>query len=367
MMNVTPRVIIAAGGTGGHLWPAVSLAQAMQRLEPRSEFLFVGAGRPVEAKILELAGFKRVTLESSGVKGRGPLGQIKAVWQCLTGVVRSLRIFDEFKPNLFFGTGGYVTVPVGVAAKIKGVPLLLHEQNSRPGLSNRILARLAMGVYLGFEAAEKSFPAGKTLVVGNPVRSEIEALHGQARSFDRKPVTVLVTGGSQGARGINRQAAPALAALHRSGLELRVVHQAGEADREWVEDVYKEAGLQARVAGFFQDMASLYAEADLAIGRAGALTLAELAEAKLPSVLVPLPTAADDHQTANAQALTDSGAAVMMAEKDLTPESFEALIGGLLGEPGRLEKMSGAAAAQAGLNAAEAMARDCLKLIEGKA
>lgn len=346
--------------------PAVSLAEAVRRLEPEAEFLFVGAGRPVEAKILDPAGYRRVTLESSGIKGRSLGEGLKAVRQCFSAVGRSLKIIGEFKPDLFFGTGGYVTVPVGLAAKIKGVPLLLHEQNSRPGLSNKVLARLARKVFLGFEEAAYYFPAGKTVFTGNPVRPEIAALHERDRSFDGRPFKVLVTGGSQGARALNRAAAPALAALHKSGRDLSVVHQAGEADREWVEEVYREAGLRAETAGFFQDMASRYAEADLVVARAGALTLAELAASKLPSVLVPLPTAADDHQTVNARALVQAGAAVMAAERELTAESLANLIGGLLDEPGRLEKMAEAAGRQARLTAAEDMARICLELIKGR-
>lgn len=361
----SPRVIIAAGGTGGHLWPAVSLAQAIKRRSPEAKFLFVGTGRPVEAKILEPAGFDRVVLESSGIKGRNLVSQVKALGQCFRAVGRSLEIIGEFKPNLYFGAGGYVTVPVGLAARIKGVPLTLHEQNSRPGLSNKVLARLAKKVFLGFEDAVSSFPAGKTVFTGNPVRPEIAALHERVRKFSGRTARVLVTGGSQGARALNRTAAPALAALHQAGLNFSVTHQAGEADRQWVEEVYREACLQATVAEFFQDMASLYAEADLVIGRAGALTLAELTAAKLPSILVPLPTAADDHQTVNASALANAGGALMVKEKEMTADSLQALIGGLLGDAGQLEKMSVAAARQARLNADEDMARICLNLIEG--
>ena len=360
-----PRIIIAAGGTGGHLWPAVSLAQAIRRMEPAAEFLFVGAGRPVEAKILEPAGFDRVVLESSGVKGRSLGGQIKALGQCFPAVARSLKIVDKFRPNLYFGAGGYVTVPVGLAARLKGVALALHEQNSRPGLSNKVLARLAKKVFLGFEEAATSFPAGKTVFTGNPVRPEIVALHDRVRQFGGRPGRVLVTGGSQGARALNRTAAPALAALRQAGADFSVVHQAGEADRQWVEDVYGEAGLAATVAEFFQDMASLYAQADLVIGRAGALTLAELTAARLPSILVPLPTAADDHQTINARALTNAGGALTAVERDMTVESLKELIGGLLSSPERLGKMSAAAGRQARLSADEDMARACLNLIEG--
>ena len=362
----SPRIIVAAGGTGGHLWPAVSLARAVQRLEPASEFLFVGTGRPVEARILEPAGFDRVVLESSGVKGRSLGGQIKALGQCALALGRSLKIVDKFRPNLYFGAGGYVPVPVGLAARIKGVPLTLHEQNSRPGLSNKVLARLAKKVFLGFEDAAGAFPAGKTVFTGNPVRPEIAALHERTRQFGGRAAKVLVTGGSQGARTLNHTVAPGLASLHhRSGADFSIIHQTGPEDCQWVEQIYREAGVEATVAEFFQDMAALYDQADLVISRAGALTLAELTAAKLPSILSPLSTAADDHQTVNARSLVNAGAALMATTNDISAELIEDWVGGLLNDPGRLEKMSEAAGRQARLSADEDMARACLKLIEG--
>ncbi|MDR2945881.1 MAG: undecaprenyldiphospho-muramoylpentapeptide beta-N-acetylglucosaminyltransferase [Candidatus Adiutrix sp.] len=365
MASAIPRILIAAGGTGGHLWPAVSLAQAVRRKSPEAEFLFVGAGRPVEAKILDPLGFSRKILEVGGLKGRSLGRQITALGQCFRAVGQSLKIVDEFRPNLFFGAGGYVTVPVGLAARLRGLPMTLHEQNSRPGLSNKVLGRLAKKIFLGFEDAAPAFAASKILFTGNPVRPEIAALHSQPRSFGGRATRILVTGGSQGARALNRAAAPALAVLHKSGVALTVVHQSGEADRSWVEDVYREAGMTAVVAEFFQDMASLYAETDLVIGRAGALTLAELAAAKLPSILVPLPTAADDHQTRNAIALSEAHAAVVVPEKVLA-EHLRTVIAGLLIAPQQLENMSAAAGRLARLAADDEMAEACLKLIVGE-
>lgn len=362
-----PKIIIAAGGTGGHLWPAVSVAQALTQLVADTEFLFVGAGRPVEAKILDPAGFSRVVLPSSGLKGRSLGAGVKALWQCGLAVRQSLKIIQDFKPDVFLGTGGYVTVPVGLAAKIKGVPILIHEQNSRPGLSNCVLARLAKTVFLGFEDAANSFPNGKTLFVGNPVRPEIAALHSRPVEEHIGSLRILVTGGSQGARALNRAAAPALALLAQAGHQLQVVHQAGDDDRQWVEDVYSQVGLKATVAGFFEDMASIYAATDLVICRAGALTLAELAAAGLPSILVPLPTAADDHQTVNARSLVGAGGALMLPEKDLTPESLAALTAGFLGNKDRLNLMRQAALKLACLGADLEMARVCQNYFKGKA
>lgn len=361
-----PRILIAAGGTGGHLWPALSLARSLQALRPRAEFLFVGAGRPMEAKIIDPAGFRRVTLESSGLKGRSLLAGAKALWQCLTATKKAVGLIREFRPHLVFGAGGYVTVPCGLAARLTGTPLVIHEQNSRPGLSNRVLGKLADKVLTGFREAGSGFPAHKTMFTGNPVRPEIAALHTLERDFHHSPLTVLVTGGSQGAAGVNRVAAPALAGLHRQGLSLAVVHQAGTADLEWVRSVYGEADCNAQVEDFFHDMASLYGQANLVISRAGAITLAELTAARLPSLLLPLPTAADDHQTVNARQLEAAGAGLRFSEKDLTPDQLAQSLRELIEDPDRLAAMSRAAGDLAALDAAGHMARICLELIDGQ-
>jgi UDP-N-acetylglucosamine--N-acetylmuramyl-(pentapeptide) pyrophosphoryl-undecaprenol N-acetylglucosamine transferase len=308
------------------------------------------------------AGFRRVVLESSGFKGRGPAAQARALWQCLVGTRRALGLIRAFRPHLCFGAGGYVTVPVGLAAGLAGIPLVIHEQNSRPGLSNRVLGQLARKVLVGFDEARASFPAGKTVFTGNPVRPEIAALHEVRRDF-QLPLTILVTGGSQGAAGLNRVAAPALAGLHRQGLSLAVVHQAGTDDLQWVRSVYGEAMVNAQVEEFFPNMADLYGRVDLVIARAGAITLAELTAARLPSLVVPLPTAADDHQTVNARTLAEAGAALVFPERTLTAGALAAAVADLAGDPARLTAMSRAAGEKAALGADEHAARICLELM----
>lgn len=354
---------MAAGGTGGHLHPAMSLARALGALEPEAEFLFIGAGRPLEAALLDPAGFRHVALRSSGLKGRGLGDQVKALWQCLAATREALGLIREFQPQLCFGAGGYVTVPVGLAARLSGTPLVIHEQNSRPGLSNRVLGRLAKLVLLGFEEAASSFPAGKTLFTGNPVRAEIAALHNRERFYDHSPLTVGVTGGSQGASGLNKAVAPALVNLYQAGQLIRVIHQTGEGDYEWVSDLYQKIGLPAEVRPFITDMVDFYNQADLVVSRAGALTSAELTAARRPSVLVPLPTAADDHQTVNARQLEAAGAAILQPQREMSPENLASVLRGLLADRERLKAMSEAAGQLARLGADEVMARACLKLI----
>ncbi|MDR0881235.1 MAG: undecaprenyldiphospho-muramoylpentapeptide beta-N-acetylglucosaminyltransferase [Candidatus Adiutrix sp.] len=359
----TLKIIAAAGGTGGHLSPAIALVKAIQSLEPGASALFIGTGRPIEAKMVEPAGYQRVVIQASGLKGRGGAGQLKALGQCLTATWAALKILRNYGPDICLASGGYVTVPVGLAAWLTGVPLVIHEQNSRPGLSNRVLGHLARKILVGFESSVGGFPDKKTQVVGNPVRPELAAVHDLERNFRGQPLHIGVTGGSQGASGLNRVVAPALVALGQSGLNFTVIHQTGEADLAWVRDLYQEAGLEAQVQGFIGDMARFYARADLVIARAGALTIAELTAARLPSILVPLPTAADDHQTTNAQFLKAAGAALVVAERDLTPERLSQMIRSLLSDPARLEALSLAAAALARLDADMVMARAALKVI----
>jgi UDP-N-acetylglucosamine--N-acetylmuramyl-(pentapeptide) pyrophosphoryl-undecaprenol N-acetylglucosamine transferase len=362
----SPRFILAAGGTGGHLWPALSLALALKKIQPEADCLFVGGGRPVEAAIVEPAGFRRVVLHSGAWKGLGPAARVKGLWRVWAGFWEALGLLRSCRPLVCFGAGGYVTVPVGLAAWFLGVPLVIHEQNSRAGLSNRVLGRLAARVCLGFEEAAPSFPAGRVVITGNPVRPEITALHKMERNFDRGPLTILVTGGSQGARALNMAAAPALAGLVRRGLAVRIIHQTGTADLAEVRRIYLEAGVTAEAAEFYQDMASLYSRADLVVGRAGAITLAELAAAGLPAVLVPLPTAADDHQAINARFFEKAGAALVLPQAALSAETLAEVLTGLLNAPERLAALSRAAAGLARLDADVRLAGICLELAESR-
>lgn len=340
MRPIPSRILIAAGGTGGHLWPAVAMARYIKKVQSKTEFLFVGTGKPVEEKILGTENWNRTVLKASGIKGRGIWGKIGALAKCAVGIFAAAKIIKTFHPGLVIGFGGYVTVPVGLAAKLCKIPLVLHEQNSWPGLSNRVLAKMADLVMLGFEEAAPAFSGVTTVYTGNPVRPEIEALSNLSRDFNHEKARILITGGSQGAAALNKIVSQALVLLHKNGVSFTVTHQTGEADCERIADFYAEAGIENRTEAFFQDMATLYAGADLAISRAGAITIAELAAAKLPSILVPLPTAADDHQTINARHLSERGAAILMPQNDLSPELLAETLAGLLNKRETLKEMS---------------------------
>ncbi|KXS55648.1 MAG: hypothetical protein AMR96_07025 [Candidatus Adiutrix intracellularis] len=358
------RFILAAGGTGGHLWPALSLALALRKIRPEMDFLFIGAGKELEARIVDSAGFKRVVLKVSGLKGLGLLNRLKGLGRCLVAFLEALWFLKSYKPQLCFGAGGYVTVPVGLAAWVRGVPLIIHEQNSRPGLSNKFLGLLSQRVMLAFEEAAGAFPLSKIVVTGNPIRPEIAALNNQRRIFNRGSLVILVTGGSQGARGLNRVVAPAVVLLHQKGLTFQLIHQTGAADLEQLRSFYQEAGLTAEVSDFFQDMPGLYSRVNLVVSRAGAITVTELTAARLPSVLVPLPTATDDHQMSNARHLEAAGAAVIQSQLGLTSTGLAALLETLLVNPSRLAAMSEAAGDLFRPGAAERMAAICLELTQ---
>jgi UDP-N-acetylglucosamine--N-acetylmuramyl-(pentapeptide) pyrophosphoryl-undecaprenol N-acetylglucosamine transferase len=364
--KTAPFFLIAAGGTGGHLLPALSLAKAIKRELPQAQFLFVGAGKAVEEKILAPENWNRTVLKTSGIKGRGLAAKVKALAECAAGVWAARKIIRANQPDLVIGAGGYVTVPVGIAAKLCGVPLLLHEQNSRPGLSNKVLAKMAKLVMLAFDEAAPAFTGVKTVVTGNPVRPEIEALANLPRDFSAEKARILVTGGSQGAKALNDVASKALSILHEKGKTFTVTHQTGEGDCGAITSFYAERGVENTTAAFFQDMAALYANTDLVIGRAGAATIAELAAAGLPSILVPLPTAADDHQTVNAKSLSERGAAKLLPQKDLSPEKLAETLAELLGDREQVKIMSSAARQAARLGADAEMARIAIKVMNGE-
>jgi UDP-N-acetylglucosamine--N-acetylmuramyl-(pentapeptide) pyrophosphoryl-undecaprenol N-acetylglucosamine transferase len=350
------RILMAAGGTGGHIMPAVAAAQAIRQLDPAAEFLFVGAGRPAEEAVLGPGGWERASVNAAPIKGKGPLAKAKGVFRAVSALFQAAAIVRRFKPDLVFGAGGYSSGPVGLAARLSGVPLFIHEQNRRPGLTNRLLARLSSRVFLGDPGAAGHFARAKTLYVGNPVRPEIFADSPKEPS-PGKPFTLLVLGGSQGAESLNRAVGSALAGLKGLG-GVRVIHQAGAAGEKSLRPLYEASGLDFELGAFFTDMARLYREADLALCRAGALTLAELAAAGAPSALVPLPWAADDHQTRNAEAFEEAGAALTVPEKALTGEKVVSLVEGFLDVPGRLARMSKAAMGLARRDSAARMAAE---------
>ncbi|MDR2352745.1 MAG: undecaprenyldiphospho-muramoylpentapeptide beta-N-acetylglucosaminyltransferase [Deltaproteobacteria bacterium] len=343
MANIPKRFLMAAGATGGHIMPAVALIDTLREGLPDLEVLFVGVGREAEAKILDPLGFKRQVISGAGLKGHGVFKKGIGLLKTFKGYFEAFLIIRRFKPDVAFGTGSYAAGPVGLAAFTLRVPLFIHEQNRYPGLTNRFLGKFAKIIFLG-EEDTVGFNPTKTVFTGNPVRAEIRALKDlplpSLRRKPEDPFTLVVLGGSQGARKINETVLEIVSQLFESSKNLRLFHQAGNDGVKLCENIYQRFGEKITLKPFFTDMARLYSEADLIIARAGALTLAELAYAGVPAILIPLPTAADDHQTLNARAREAKGSAILIPESDLTGELLLNTLLNLLNSPQRLRDMA---------------------------
>jgi len=326
------RLIVTGGGTGGHLFPALAVATAIRDRFPEGEVLFIGTSRQIDNQVLAKQEFRREVITFSGVKGLGLAGLLHAATRLPIALFQSLAIIRNFGPDLVFAVGGYVTVPVLVAAKMLRAPICIHEQNSVPGLANRVGGRLAKKICISLPC-RPPFAEAKTVMTGNPVRREILEAARQKKSWPGGICTLLILGGSQGARRVNELVLDAVRLLQDKGIEIRVIHQTGPADVNKVRSGYKKMGVQAQVGAFFTNMAKAYTLADLVVSRAGATTLAELAVMGLPAVLIPYPHAADDHQTTNARYYERGGGAVVAQEAGLDGRKLAAMLGRLLADP----------------------------------
>ena len=350
------KMLLAGGGTGGHLFPAIALAEQLKFEEPQSEILFVGTESGLEARMLPELGWSLETIDMSGWAGKGVTGKFKVLLQLVKSMGQARTILKHFKPNVVVGVGGYSSVPVLLMAKWMKVPYLVHEQNAWPGLANRLLGRWAKRVCLSFDEADRAFHSSATVLTGNPVRSAME----NCPSIDDDKSCLLIFGGSQGARAINQAMVAALPHLEEWRDRLEIMHQTGEADFEETVKGYDEQNWHnVEILPFIKDMSSAYAKSTLIVCRAGATTLAELTACGRPAVLVPYPYAAADHQSGNAQAMAAKGAALMMEEADLTPERLAKLISGLLHDRASIKSMAAAAKGLAKRGAAARLLKEC--------
>jgi UDP-N-acetylglucosamine--N-acetylmuramyl-(pentapeptide) pyrophosphoryl-undecaprenol N-acetylglucosamine transferase len=323
-------VLIMAGGTGGHVFPALAVARAL-RLR-NEEVVWLGTERGLESRVVPAEGIPLEKIRVRGLRGKGLLSWLLAPLRVLVAVADAIRVVRRCRPKVVLGMGGYTAGPGGLAAWLLRRPLVIHEQNAVAGLTNRLLAGFAREVLQAFPGA---FSASvKTRVTGNPVRADIASLPEPARRFSGRtgPLRLLVLGGSQGARALNETVAGAIALLP-ADTRPEVRHQAGEATRPVAEAAYRAAGVEARVLPFISDMAEAYGWADLVLARSGALTVAELAAAGVGAVLVPFPAAVDDHQTRNAAFLVDAGAATLLPQSELTAGRLAAELQAYLDRP----------------------------------
>lgn len=330
------KVVIAGGGTGGHVFPAISIAEEILERDGKNEILFVGTKHGMEKKILPERGYRVEFINSGGIVGKSFVDKAKAMVSVLSGTVRSLKILRRFRPDAVVGVGGYASVPTVLGAFMSFLPTAVCEQNSVPGLANRILSRFVGKIFITFEESAGHLPEGKTILTGNPIRRELAKRASEKKTSRSDTTRVFVLGGSQGARILNETVPAALAGISR---DLTVTHQTGEADREMVEKAYAELEIRARVFEFTKDISSIYEETDIVVCRSGAGALSEVTAFGIPSVLIPLASSTHGHQLENARFMEKNDAAVVMEEKDLDSEKLGWVLEKTF-EPRTLERMA---------------------------
>jgi len=332
------RVLIAAGGTGGHIYPGIAVANEVMRRDPASTVRFVGTARGLENRLVPHAGFELSIIESSGLKNVSMAARLRGLFVLPQSILAARRLIREFRPDIVVGAGGYVSGPVLLAAAMLGLPTLVMDSNALPGWTNRRLARFVDRATVSFAEALPYF-RGKGVLTGNPVRSEFFEIPAKPR--DAKRFDLLIFGGSQGARAINDAMIEALPHLAEMKEALHITHQTGESEFDKVQRGYEAASWRAsaEVKRYIDDMVGEFARADLIICRAGATTSAELVAAGKGAIMIPFPLAADDHQRKNAEALERGGAARMILQKDLSGERLASEIMALLHEPERITEM----------------------------
>lgn len=340
MTAAASHIVITGGGTGGHLFPGIAIARTFQQREAQTAVLFVGTGRDLERRVVAESGFRHAVIQARGLKGMGLFRQMRSLTALPGALLRAGSLLRDFRPAVVIGVGGYAAGPVCLAAWLMRIPVCLQEQNSLPGITNRLLARLARRVYIAFPESRSFFPRGKTLLSGNPVREEIITLGRQrAPREPGRPFTILVAGGSQGARSIN-SAIIAMLPLIDDSRSLHLIHQCGGDDLTRVRRAYQDAGIPARVEAFFTDMDRQYALADLVVCRAGATTVAELTCIGKPAIFIPFPHAADNHQEINARSVVSADAGEMILEAALDGRDLWQRIQRLRDDPARRAAMA---------------------------
>jgi UDP-N-acetylglucosamine--N-acetylmuramyl-(pentapeptide) pyrophosphoryl-undecaprenol N-acetylglucosamine transferase len=342
------RLLIAGGGTGGHLFPGVALAEELRARDPGAQIRFVGTRRGIEARVLPQLGWELELIEVSGLKTVGALGALRGLLRLPRALWQARRVVRQFAPDAVIGVGGYASGPVVLMARLRGVPTAICEQNSIPGMTNKILGRIARAVFVSFDRTRRFFKPRKTVVSGNPVRRELvhkllgeagaSGMSGASPAGATERVHVLVSGGSLGAVAVNELASEALIALART-MPLSIVHQTGERSLDATVQRYAAAGVAAECRAFITDMADAYQRADLVICRAGATTVAELAISGKPAVFIPYPFAADNHQEVNARDMADAGAALVFRQAELTASKLADALRPLVTDAARRAEM----------------------------
>ncbi len=354
------RLVVAGGGTGGHLFPGIAIAKAFCAKRPETKVLFIGTDRPFEERCVTREGFLHAVAGASGIKGLGLRKKLMAAAKLPLALLGCMAKLLYFRADAVVGVGGFSSGPVILAAWLLRRPVVIHEQNSVPGIANKLSARFAKKIFITFPGSQAWFPQEKCHLSGNPVREEI--LTAMATSDHKGPLTLLVVGGSQGATALNRAVTKALPKLKALGLS--IIHQCGDSDAEWVTAAYADEGPYGEVLPFIDNMSGAYGRATLILCRAGATTLAELTAMGKGAILVPFPHATDNHQEINARYLVEEGAARMILESDLTEERLIHELTSLLEEPQALATMGQCAQRLAHPDASTIVAEGIVSLIQ---
>ncbi len=358
---MTRRIMIMAGGTGGHIFPGIALANALTPLG--WQVLWLGTKQRMEAQLVPKAGYKIAFIDVAGVRGNGLLRLLMAPFRIAKSILQAIQVLRQFKPDLVVGMGGFASGPGGVAAKLLGIPLVIHEQNAVAGLTNRLLAYISSKVLMGFDNAFPNAQVNdKYVFVGNPVRPEFCFTEAKMSS-QPGPVNVLVVGGSLGARALNQHLPKSFSQCPEQTLVIR--HQCGKHDIESVTQHYTELGIKdVDVTPFITDMASAFRWADIVICRAGALTVAEIAAVGVAAIFIPLPYAVDDHQTKNAEIITRTGGGIVVSQASLAADGLTQYLVPLIEHPERLREMAANTALAARHDALQSVVQTCLAVVE---
>ncbi|HYB91897.1 MAG TPA: undecaprenyldiphospho-muramoylpentapeptide beta-N-acetylglucosaminyltransferase [Candidatus Binataceae bacterium] len=357
------KVIIAGGGTGGHLFPAVALGEELVRERPDTEVLYVGTSAGLEARWLPASGYRHELFDVHGIRGHGPIARLRSMGEFIRAVRLARSLLGRFRAQLVVAAGGYASAPMAVAAALARVPIVMMEQNAVPGLANRMLWRFARKVCVGFEDTGSYFDSPRVEVTGNPVRFKARP---ERTPLEGRPLQILVLGGSSGAHRLNLGVIRAFKIWGKSVINLRVVHQTGEGDEGLVQDAYRELPFRADVIPFIDNMAEQLQRADLVVARAGGMTVTDVALSARPAIFVPYPFHRDRQQELNALVLERLGGAIIVRDDDALGENLAREMKVLLDDPGRLAAMGERAHQAAHPDAAERIAHICFEAASAK-
>ena len=359
------RIVIAGGGTGGHLFPGIAIAEEFLRRDDQTRIIFIGTKKGIESKLLGQLGYELREIDIEGIKGRGIKALMKVVYQIPKSLWQSRRILKQFRPHVVFGVGGYASGPAVLTAHFMSIPTAIAEQNAIPGITNRILGNFVNKIFVTYAQTQTYFPQAKVILSGNPVRAAFVVE--RSKEKEKKDYwQLLVFGGSQGAEAINKSIIDILPQLQSMKNKIHLSHQTGSRQAEEMKRAYEQFGIQAKVTPFIVNMAGAYADADLIICRAGATSLAEITAAGKAAILIPYPWAANDHQSKNAQALASEGAAVLISERELSGGKLFSAIENLLRDEQKRRQMEENSLRLSKIDAAATIVDNCIKLMAEK-